>query len=167
MLKNHAEEIKKQHQQFVEQLQQHLNVEEIHKDFSNLRKLNEVVEQLKRLTHDPVKAEELSKKLRDIQAEIAKIEITESKSGLGSLFGGSSANTEEVRKLRGDNIRLQSDVDRLTRQVTKLLTERQSAPATPKEVDAHSHTQDSIPNTEEKPTEDTNKGGWWPFGKRN
>lgn len=168
MLKEQTLEIKILHEQFIEQMQMHLNVEEIHKDFSNLRKLNEVVEQLHRLTQNSVKADELSKKLRDIQAEIANIEITESKGGFGSIFGGSSANTEEVRKLRGDNIRLQSDVDRLTRQVTKLLTERQSAPATPKEVDTHSHTQDSTPNnTEEKPTEDTNKGGWWPFGKRN
>lgn len=167
MLKEQTLEIKILHEQFIEQMQMHLNVEEIHKDFSNLRKLNEVVEQLHRLTQNSVKADELSKKLRDIQTEIANIEITESKGGLGSFFGGSSANTEEVRKLRGDNIRLQSDVDRLTRQVTKLLTERQSAPAIPKEVDTQSHTQDSTPKTEEKLTEDTNKGGWWPFGKRN
>lgn len=166
MLKEQSAEIKKQHEQFVEQMQMHLNVEEIHKDFSNLRKLNEIVEQLKHISQDSVKTEDLNKKLRDIQAEISKIEITESKGGLGSLFGGSSANSEEVRKLRGDNIRLQSDVERLTKQVTKLLTERQSTPITPKEVSTPTATQVIDSSTKEKTDEETTKGGWWPFGKR-
>lgn len=166
ILKEQAAEIRKQHEQFVEQMQMHLNVEEIHKDFSNLRKLNEIVEQLKHISQDFVKTEDLNKKLRDIQAEISKIEISEPKGGLSSLFGGSSANSEEVRKLRGDNIRLQSDVERLTKQVTKLLTERQSTPAVPKVVDAPTSTLVTGANTEENTDEEINKGGWWPFGKR-
>ncbi|MBO4849804.1 MAG: hypothetical protein J5529_02755 [Prevotella sp.] len=165
MLREQTSEIKKQHGQFIEQMQMHLNVEEIHKDFTNLRKLNEVVEQLKRLTQDPVKADELSKKLRDIQAEIAKIEITESKGGFGSIFGGGSSNSEEVRKLKGENIRLQADIDSLRRQVTRILSERQNA----SQLSASSSNPalDEEPKSEGKPAEEQKKGGWFTFGKRN
>lgn len=171
MLKDQKEELKKRHQEFLEEMRLVVNVEEIHKDFSNLKKLNEIVEQLKRLTADPVKADELHKKLQKIQEEIAKIDVSKAPaSGLGSIFGGGSANTAEVSKLRTENIRLQGDIDRLTRQVNKLVTEKQS---TPSHTTVSSSTPPVIPESPEqkpkdKPTEELNKGGgWWPFGKRN
>lgn len=171
MLKDQKEELKKRHQEFLEEMRLVVNVEEIHKDFSNLKKLNEIVEQLKRLTADPVKADELHKKLQKIQEEIAKIDVSKAPaSGLGSIFGGGSANTAEVSKLRTENIRLQGDIDRLTRQVNKLITENQSAPS---HTTVSSSTPSVMPESPEqepkdKPTEEPNKGGgWWPFGKRN
>lgn len=165
MLKEQTKEIKAQHAQFIEQMQLHLNVEEIHKDFSNLHKLNEIVEQLKNLTKDSVKSDDLSKKLRDIQAEIAKIQVTESKGGLGSIFGGGTSNTDEVRKLKGDNIRLQADIDRLQRQINRLVSERQNTPVAPAAPQPPKVEQEKKP--EAKTSEEQNKGGWWPFGKRN
>ena len=171
MLKDQKEELKKRHQEFLEEMRLVVNVEEIHKDFSNLKKLNEIVEQLKRLTADPVKADELHKKLQKIQEEIAKIDVGKAPaSGLGSIFGGGSAHTAEVSKLRTENIRLQGDIDRLTRQVNKLVTEKQSAPS---HTTVSSSTPPVMPESPEqepkdKPTEEPNKGGgWWPFGKRN
>lgn len=171
MLKDQKEELKKRHQEFLEEMRLVVNVEEIHKDFSNLKKLNEIVEQLKRLSADPVKADELHKKLQKIQEEIAKIDVSKAPaSGLGSIFGGGSANTAEVSKLRTENIRLQGDIDRLTRQVNKLVTEKQSAPS---HTTVSSSTPPVMPESPEqepkdKPTEEPNKGGgWWPFGKRN
>lgn len=172
LLKDQKDELKKRHDEFLEEVKVVVNVEEIHKDFSNLRKLNDILDQLKRLTTDPVKADELHKKLQKIQEEIAKIEISESKStGIGSIFGGGSSNSAEVSKLRTENIRLQGDIDRLTRQVNRLIAEKQSAPAqsvktaTPQpQVE-----QPQVENTEskeEKPA-DVQKSGWWPFGKRN
>lgn len=88
IIKTQSEEIKKRHAEFIEQMQQNLNVEEIHKDFSNLRKLNEILDQLKQLTQDPVKADELNKKLKDLQTEIAKTQVTESKGGWFSFGRG-------------------------------------------------------------------------------
>lgn len=171
MLKDQKEELKKRHQEFLEEMRLVVNVEEIHKDFSNLKKLNEIVEQLKHLTADPVKADELHKKLQKIQEEIAKIDVGKAPaSGLGSIFGGGSAHTAEVSKLRTENIRLQGDIDRLTRQVNKLVTEKQSAPS---HTTVSSSTPPVMPESPEqelkdKSTEEPNKGGgWWPFGKRN
>lgn len=168
MLKEQTQEIKKQHEQFIEQMQVHLNVEEIHKDFSNLHKLNDVVDQLKRLTQDPVKAEELQKKLQKIQEEIAKIDVSKaSASVLGNLFGGGSSNSAEVSKLKSENIRLQGDIERLTRQVNKLMVEKQSTP-TQTPITNPATTVISEPPKQEikdKPTEEPR--GWWPFGKRN
>ena len=165
MLKKQTEEIKKQHAQFIEQMQQHLDVEEIHKDFSNLRKLNDILDQVKQLSQDPVKADELNKKLRDLQTEIAKIQVTESKGGLGGLFGVGSSNSDEVRKLRGDNIRLQSDVDRLQKQVTKLLLDRQTA-AAQQEVKSSSAPEPEIKPEEKKTTEEPKRRWGFPFGRR-
>lgn len=162
MLKEQTKEIKAQHAQFIEQMQLHLNVEEIHKDFSNLRKLNEIVEQLKNLTKDPVKADDLSKKLRDIQAEIAKIQITESKGGLGSIFGSGSSNTDEVRKLKGDNIILKGQVDRLERQIKSLVTEKQNSPVPPPPpIPPIPPKAGTEKKPENPPTEAPKKGGWF------
>lgn len=172
MLKDQKEELQRRHKEFLEEIKLVVNVEEIHKDFSNLRKLNDVVDQLKRLTTDPVKADELHKKLQKIQEEIAKIEINESKSsGIGSIFGGGSSNSAEVSKLRTENIRMQGEIDHLTRQVNRLIAERQTAPVQPAN---HNATQTPVEqpkvetneSTEEKSTEES-KGSWWRFGKRN
>jgi hypothetical protein len=171
MLKEQKEELKKRHEEFLEEMRLVVNVEEIHKDFSNLRKLNEILDQLKRLTTDPVKADELHKKLQKIQEEIAKIEISESKSsGLGSIFGGGSSNSAEVSKLRTENLRLQGDIDRLSRQVNRLIAEKQAAPARPVTPNPPQTPAEQpkveTESQEEKPTEET-KSGWWRFGKRN
>lgn len=172
MLKVQKEELQKRHEEFLEEMKLVVNVEEIHKDFSNLSKLNDIVDQLKRLTTDPVKADELHKKLQKIQEEIAKIDISKAPaSGLGSIFGGGSSNSAEFSKLRSENIRLQGDIDRLNRQVNRLIAEKQSAtvphaktnvaqaPAEQPKVEANE-------SVEEKPAEET-KGSWWRFGKRN
>lgn len=159
MLKEQTEEIKKQQQLFIEQMQKIISIEEVHKDFSNLRKLNEIEEQLKNISQEHVKADELIKKLRDIQIEISKIEISEPKGALSGLFGSASASNEEVKKLRGDNIRLQSDVDRLQNQVVKLLAEKRD----------HVPTTESIPKPVEEPIstpdEKPRKKSWFSFGK--
>ena len=171
MLKEQKEELKKRHEEFLKEMRLVVNVEEIHKDFSNLRKLNDVVDQLKHLTTDPVKAGELHNKLQKIQEEIAKIDVSKAPaSGLASFFGGSSSNSAEVSKLRSENLRLQESLDNLTRQVNRLIAKKQTAsvqPAKPNAAQAAAEelkveTNESI---EEKPTEET-KGSWWHFGKR-
>lgn len=172
MLKDQKEELQRRHKEFLEEIKLVVNVEEIHKDFSNLRKLNDVVDQLKRLTTDPVKADELHKKLQKIQEEIAKIEINESKSsGIGSIFGGGSSNSAEVSKLRTENIRMQGEIDHLTRQVNRLIAERQTAPVQPANHNAiqkpvEQPKVEANEQTEEKSAEES-KGSWWRFGKRN
>ena len=158
MLKEQKEELKKRHVEFLDEMRLVVNVEEIHKDFSNLRKLNDIVEQLKRLTQDPVKSEELSKKLRDIQAEIAKIDINENKSGLAGLFGISSSNSDEVKRLKGENVRLKSDIEELQDQFNKLLKEV-------KKSSANDPTIVIDKGPEEIDTSGRKKGGWL-FGKK-
>ena len=128
---------------------------------------------MKRLTTDPVKADELHKKLQKIQEEIAKIDVSKAPtSGLGGIFGVGSSNSAEVSKLRTENIRLQGDLDRLTRQVNRLIAEKQTAPVQPVKTNAAQAPAEQQPkgetneSTEEKPAEET-KGSWWRFGKRN
>ncbi len=170
MLKDQKDELKKRHQEFVEEMRVAVNVEEIHKDFSNLKKLNEILELLKRQTADSVKADELHKKLQNIQEEIAKIDVSKtSSSGISSIFGGGSSNSDEIKKLKAENIRLQDDIDRLTRQVNRLAVEKQQTPAHTMVVTPSStQEQPEQEPTGEKPTKESNKsGGWWSFSKRN
>ncbi len=172
MLKDQKDELEKRHRDFLEEMKLVVNVDEISKDFSNLKKLNEIVDQLKRLTSDPVKSDELHKKLQKIQEEIAKIDVSKAPtSGIGSIFGGGSSNSAEVSKLRTENIRLQGDLDRLTRQVNRLIAEKQAAPVQPAkptatQVPAEQPKMESNESIEEKPSEET-KSSWWRFGKRN
>ena len=167
MLIIQKDELKNRHQEFLEEMKNFVNLEEIHKDFSNLKKLNDILDQIKRLSSDPVKADDLHKKLQKIQEEIAKIDVSKvQSSGLGSFFGGGSSNSAEVSRLRTENIRLQGDLDRLTRQVNRLIAEKQSAPATPHTPISPQQPQNQEP-IEEKPAEEPSRGGWWPFGKRN
>lgn len=170
MLKDQKDELKKRHQEFMEEMRVAVNVEEIHKDFSNLKKLNEILELLKRQTADSVKADELHKKLQKIQEEIAKIDISKTpSSGISSIFGGGSSNSDEIKKLKAENIRLQDDIDRLTIQVNRLAVEKQQTPAHTMVVTPSStQEQPEQEPTGEKPTKESNKsGGWWSFSKRN
>lgn len=169
MLKDQKEELKKRHQEFLEEMRIVVNVEEIHKDFSNLKKLNEIVEQLKRLTVDSVKADELGKRLQRIQEEIAKIDVSKStSSGLGGFFGGGSSNSAEVSRLRSENIRLQGDIDRLSRQVKRLENQSSSTQIPVSPTISHATTEQPKQETiGEKPAEEPKRGSWFSFGRRN
>ena len=160
MLKLQTEELEKRHQEFVNKIDEKFTIEEVHKDFSNLRKLTDIFEQLKKLTQDPVKADVLDKKLQKIQEEIAKIEVSEKSGGIGSLFGG-GGNAKEVSELRAKNIQLEGDLDRLQRQVAQLLTERQNQTARQQLQPAPQQ-----PKAEQSTEEENKKrGGFWPFGR--
>lgn len=84
MLKDQKDELEKRHKEFLEEMKLVVNVEEISKDFSNLKKLNEILDQLKRIASDSVKSEDFHKKLQKIHEEIAKIDASKaSKSSIG------------------------------------------------------------------------------------
>ena len=56
MLGNQTKELENRHNDFLQAMENHLSIEEVHKDFSNLNKLNDILEQLKSLVNDPVKS---------------------------------------------------------------------------------------------------------------
>ena len=168
LLSEQTAEIKKRHKEFTDAIEEKISIEEVHKDFSNLRKLTDIFEQLKTLTKDPVKSDELLKKLQKIQEEIGKIEISsENKGGgLGSLFGGSS-NNAEISRLRTDNIRLEGEIDRLQRQVSRLLTEKQSSTAaTQQNVVTEKPKEEPKETPKEEPKEEPKRRGLFGFGRK-
>ena len=85
MIKCQTEELETRHKEFMQALEEKINIGEIQKDFASLRKLNDITAELAKLTEDPVKAEELAEILKEIQEEIGKIEVTETRSS-GGLF---------------------------------------------------------------------------------
>lgn len=85
MIKCQTKELETRHKEFMQAMEEKLNIGEIQKDFASLRKLNDITAELAKLTEDPVKAEELADILKEIQEEIGKIEITETRSS-GGLF---------------------------------------------------------------------------------
>lgn len=125
MLKQQTAELVNRHKEFLQAIEDHLSVEEVHKDFSNLKKLNDILEQLKTLAKDPVKSDELNRKLQKIQEQISKIELTipEGKGGF-SWFGGGSSNSAELKDLRAENVRLQGDIEQLQRQLAQLASQQ-------------------------------------------
>ena len=86
MIKRQTEELETRHKEFMQAIEEKLNIGEIQKDFSSLRKLNDIATELTKLTEDPVKADELNEILQKIQEEIGKIEVNENRGG-GGLFG--------------------------------------------------------------------------------
>jgi hypothetical protein len=70
----------------MQAIEEKLNIGEIQKDFASLRKLNDITTELSKLSEDPVKANELSEILQNIQEEIGKIEVNGNRGG-GGLFG--------------------------------------------------------------------------------
>ena len=86
MIKRQTEELETRHKEFMQAMEEKLNIGEIQKDFASLRKLNDIATELSKLTEDPVKADELNEILQKIQEEISKIEINDNRGG-GGLFG--------------------------------------------------------------------------------
>lgn len=88
MIRKQTEEIKKHHSDFLEALQIKFNIEDIRSEFSNLKKINDIIEQLHIISKDPVKTKDLSKlgdKIGEIQEALKKIEESQRRSG--GLFG--------------------------------------------------------------------------------
>lgn len=74
MIKTQTEELNKRHTEFIEELQSKFNIEDVRSEFSNLKKLSEIVSQLQSISNGAVKSDELNKKLQDIQEELSKVE---------------------------------------------------------------------------------------------
>jgi hypothetical protein len=86
MIKRQTRELEARHNEFMQALEEKLNIGEIQKDFASLRKLDDIVTELSKLTEDPVKADELNEVLQKIQEEVSKIEVNDNRGGRG-LFG--------------------------------------------------------------------------------
>lgn len=86
MIKRQTRELEVRHNEFMQALEEKLNIGEIQKDFASLRKLDDIVTELSKLTEDPVKADELNEVLQKIQEEVSKIEVNDHRGG-GGLFG--------------------------------------------------------------------------------
>jgi hypothetical protein len=74
MIKSQTEELTTRHQQFLRALEVKFNAEDIRAEFSNLKKLNEILSQLQSIANEGVKSNELTSKLQSIQNELGKIE---------------------------------------------------------------------------------------------
>lgn len=84
MIKEQTKELETRHAKFIEELQAKFNIEDVRSEFSNLRKLNEILSQLQSISKDSVKSEELNKKLQGIQDGIGKVEKAASKHNSGN-----------------------------------------------------------------------------------
>ena len=67
MLERQTEELRGRHVEFLNAMESVLSLDEVHRDFSNLRKLNDILDQVRILARDAVKGDELQNKLQHIQ----------------------------------------------------------------------------------------------------
>ena len=133
MLTEQKDELKKRHDEFLEEMKLVVNVEEVQKDFSNLKKLNEILDELQQLSADSVKSEKLYQKIQGIQDEIAKIENNKSRtSNLSSLFGGNTSILGDDKKHRTTNVSQQGITNHYSRSENKPITEKKTVQSQPK-----------------------------------
>lgn len=102
MLGDYTSELEEKHKRLVEVLQIKFNADDIRQEFSNLKKLNDIVGQLKSLTEGSVKSDELKSRMQRIETELSEIKTalqsakatensSEHSGGLfGGIFGGNS-----------------------------------------------------------------------------
>lgn len=102
MLGDYTKELEEKHKKLVEVMQSKFNADDIRQEFSNLKKLNDIVTQLKNLTDGSVKSGELKSRMQKIESELNNIKTAiqsanasasnteHSGSILSSIFGGSS-----------------------------------------------------------------------------
>ena len=95
MLTNQTNDLTKRHEEFTRAMETNLSIEEIRKEFINLQKLNDILEQIKRLNQETVKTSDLQKELQKIKEEITKLETKQEQKSSenneddtpGGLFG--------------------------------------------------------------------------------
>lgn len=76
MIESQTSELERRHKEFIRAVEEKISIDEVHQDFSNLKRLNEIFEQLKTLTKDTVKSEDLQKRLKKIEDELATLSTT-------------------------------------------------------------------------------------------
>lgn len=79
MISTQTEELRKRHSEFLGELQSKFSIDDVRNEFSNLRKLDEILSQLQSMSKNIVKSDGLNKKLYDISEELKKIEEKTSK----------------------------------------------------------------------------------------
>lgn len=95
ILEENQKEIVSRRDKFMTAIEDKLSIEEVHKDFSNLKKLNEIERKLSELASVSVSADKLHSDVKALQTELAKIneslnalsEKESSKSGWTNIFG--------------------------------------------------------------------------------
>lgn len=75
MLEKQTKDLQKRHDEFTQAMEENLSIEEVKKEFLNLQKLGDILEQIKKLNSETVKPNDLKRELEKIKDEIKKLEI--------------------------------------------------------------------------------------------
>ena len=75
MLKDQSQQLEAVYNHFKKALQDKFTVDDLQKEFTNLRKLNDILQEMKSLSENSVKQKVLRADLQNIQAEVGKITL--------------------------------------------------------------------------------------------
>lgn len=121
-----TEDIQSRHRQFLALMENNLNVEMIHKDFSNLSKL----EQLSAIREDMNSIFDYLESTNKILGSIDYYQKMQEKSGdshtqkeMPAYIPAPSVNDEEIRHIRKENQELRNNIQTLTSEVSDLIKE--------------------------------------------
>lgn len=90
MIADQTAELEKWHNELLAALQAKFNIEDIRSEFSNLKKINDIIDQLRIIAKDPVNAGNIAgieKKLDGIQGELKKLDDSQRRGGGIFNFG--------------------------------------------------------------------------------
>ncbi len=121
MLHERKEELEQRKREFVDAIDQKLNVEDIRSEFSSLKRLNEISQKVELLARNPVNGEKLVKTLDGIRMELTAISAgqeNQNKGIWGSIIGSSNSALERLERERQEALR-EADEARKNEQAAK------------------------------------------------
>ena len=74
MISTQTKELERRHSDFIHELQAKFNIDEVRSEFSDIKKLNDILLQLESIANNAIKSDDLTKKIQDLSGHLDKVE---------------------------------------------------------------------------------------------
>lgn len=112
-------EIEERRRIFIQTMEENLNINYIHKDFSNLSKLGGIYDEIMSIAEDLSRSNNLLSSIDKKQDIKVVSEESREKKSVSTFFGGND-NSGEIKKLQIENLNLKQQIDEIKREDKKL-----------------------------------------------
>lgn len=124
MIDDLTRELERRHNLFIAAMEEKLNISVIHEEFSNLKKLGAIFEEVKGISDDVSRSNDILISINRKQ-DVSEKADSKNQQKVNEYIERDLQSREEVRKLRQENEGLNKDVKDLKEQISQLLAEVQ------------------------------------------
>ena len=124
MIDDLTRELERRHNLFIAAMEDKLNIDVIREEFSNLKKLNAIFEEIKGISDDVSRSNDILISINRKQDVSEKVD-NRNQQKVNEYIERDLQSREEVRQLRQENEGLNKDIKDLKEQISNLLTEVQ------------------------------------------